>query len=61
MSGLSDPPTIGAISIGCALGYLDFRYPDLDWRDGRPSCTEWFALFDERPSMAATRPAEHAA
>ncbi|MCS0494325.1 glutathione S-transferase [Ancylobacter sp. MQZ15Z-1] len=58
---LDAPPTIGAIAIGCALGYLDFRYADLDWRQGRPAAAAWFAAFDERPSMAATRPREHVA
>jgi len=54
-------PTIGVITIGCALGYLDFRYPELSWRDGRPRAADWFSAFDERPSMAATRPFERAA
>lgn len=47
---------IGAISYGCALGWLDFRFPDLDWRDGRDGLAEWQADFDRRPAMVATRP-----
>ncbi|MFC3674250.1 glutathione S-transferase family protein [Ferrovibrio xuzhouensis] len=53
---LSEPPTIGEISIGCALGYLDFRNPDEGWRAGHPDLARWFAVFDARPAMQATRP-----
>ncbi|MBS9478701.1 glutathione S-transferase [Ancylobacter radicis] len=52
---------IGLITLGCALGYLDFRYADLGWREGRPAAAQWFAAFDERPAMAATRPRERVA
>ncbi len=52
---------IGLITLGCALGYLDFRYADLQWREGRPATAEWFAAFDARPAMAATRPRERTA
>jgi len=52
----SDPPTIGEIAAGCALGYLDFRYADLNWRDGHPRLAGWFAKFSQYPSMAATAP-----
>ena len=30
------PDTIGEITIGCALGYLDFRYANEPWRPGHP-------------------------
>lgn len=46
---------IGAITYACLLSYLDLRFPALSWRDGRPETAAWFARFDERPSMAATR------
>jgi glutathione S-transferase len=48
--------TIGVISVGCALGYLDFRNPDLDWRKNRPKLADWYEEFAARPSMAATKP-----
>lgn len=57
MSHLAGPLDAGQISVGCALGYLDFRHPDREWRKGRPALDDWFAVFSERPSMAATRPA----
>lgn len=46
----------GLIAIGCALGYLDFRFPDPGWRDGRPALAGWFQTFSERPSMVTTSP-----
>jgi glutathione S-transferase len=58
---LDDTLTIGTISMGCALGYLDFRFAELDWRKRCPQAALWFADFDTRPSMAATRPRERVA
>jgi glutathione S-transferase len=49
---------IGTITIGCALGYLDFRYAADDWRAGRPKLAGWFETFGKRPSMATTGPKE---
>jgi glutathione S-transferase len=49
---------IGTITTGCALGYLDFRYGDEDWRATRPKLAAWFEWFGKRPSMARTAPAE---
>jgi glutathione S-transferase len=49
-------PSLSEIAVACALGYLDFRFPEEAWRDGRPRLAAFAAGFDERPSMAATRP-----
>jgi glutathione S-transferase len=45
---------IGHIAVGCCLSYLDFRFPDLGWRDGRPALTTWHESFSARPSAQAT-------
>ncbi len=55
-AGLDDRLDIGTITLGCALGYLDFRYADLDWRARHPQAAAWFARFGARPSMQATAP-----
>jgi len=47
---------IGAISIACALGYLDFRYASEGWRASRPRLTAWAREIDQRPSLLATVP-----
>lgn len=52
---LDDPKDIGAIAAACACGYADFRYPDLNWRAGRPGLAAFFQAYDRRPSMQATR------
>lgn len=54
---LQDPPTIGEISIACAIGYVEFRLPELDWKTSRPRLAAWYAGFAQRPSMQATIPA----
>ncbi|MFT8246137.1 glutathione S-transferase N-terminal domain-containing protein [Roseomonas sp. BN140053] len=46
---------IGAVAAACALGYLDFRWPERDWRHGRDGLARWAAVVAARPSMAATR------
>ena len=48
--------TIGEIAAGCALGYLDFRFPGEDWRAAHPALGAWYAGIAERPSFVATRP-----
>ena len=55
---LGDTVDIGTIAIGCALGYLDFRYADEGWRETRRGLEAWFEGFAARPSMARTAPAE---
>lgn len=50
----NDPPLIGEIAVGCALGYIEFRMPELDWKRGRPRLAAWYAQFCEYPAMKAT-------
>ncbi|AQZ31835.1 glutathione S-transferase [Pseudomonas sp. LPH1] len=52
----SEPDDIGLITIGCALGYLDFRFAEFDWRSEHPATAKWFAEFEQHPAMLATRP-----
>lgn len=53
---LEGPLNAGQIAIGCALGYLDLRHGDRNWRDGRDILATWDAGFAARPSMAVTKP-----
>ncbi|MFQ6018355.1 MAG: glutathione S-transferase N-terminal domain-containing protein [Kiloniellaceae bacterium] len=53
---LDGPLTIGQITVGCALGYLDFRFADEDWRGTRPKLAAWYETFARRPSMRETVP-----
>jgi glutathione S-transferase len=57
---LSGPLTIGQIAIGCALGYLDFRFPGEDWRGRHRRLAGWFDDFARRKSMQQTIPRDPA-
>lgn len=48
--------TIGQITLGCALGYLDFRFSSDGWRDNQPLLAKWYSSFAERTSMQITQP-----
>ena len=56
----ADPPTdhmdIGTVAIACALGYLDLRFADEDWRTGAPKLAAWFERMAARPEIASTKP-----
>jgi glutathione S-transferase len=56
MSHLQGPLDMGQIGVACALGYLDFRHGDKDWRPGRDALAGWYAAFSARPSMVDTAP-----
>ncbi|WP_339477271.1 MULTISPECIES: glutathione S-transferase [unclassified Pseudomonas] len=47
---------VASISVACALGYLDLRHPDLEWREANPQLAQWFAEVSVRPSMVETVP-----
>jgi len=47
---------IAAITLGCALSYLDIRMPHLEWRKDRGHLAAWHAIFSARESMQATEP-----
>jgi glutathione S-transferase len=53
---LNDPLNIGQIAVAAALGYLDFRHADRNWRDGHKALATWYEGFADRPSMQATNP-----
>lgn len=53
---LAGAPDIGQVALGCALGYVDYRLGERNWRQGRPGLAEWAARFATLPSMAATAP-----
>ena len=55
---LLDRITIGHITIGCMLGWLDLRFSDEDWRPDRPALRDWNENFSARLSMTSTVPEE---
>jgi len=47
---------VGTIAVGCALGYLDFRFADRRWRDARPALAAWYEKTAQRESFKKTVP-----
>ena len=47
---------IGHIGVACALGYLDFRFPDWEWRSGHARLAAWYQGISRRPSVSETVP-----
>ena len=43
--GFDNRITMAQIAFGAALGYLDFRFADLEWRTARPALTAWYEAF----------------
>lgn len=47
----------GQIALRAAIGYLDLRFSDSDWRRGRAKLARWVKRFDERfPELVALIP-----
>ena len=61
--GLGDKPwcfgthfSLADIAAGCALGYLDFRFPAIDWRSRHPNLTRLHDKLATRQSFIDTAP-----
>jgi glutathione S-transferase len=61
--GLGDKPfcagvhlTLADVAVGCALGYLDFRLPNVDWRGKHPQLGKLYDKLMLRPSFMETAP-----
>ena len=48
--------TLADVAVGCTLGWLSFRFPDIDWRDTYPNLARLFDKLSERPSFKDTVP-----
>ena len=48
--------TLADIATGCALGYLDLRNPELDWRREYPNLARLTEKLAKRPSFQETAP-----
>lgn len=52
------PFSIGHITVGCALGYLDYRFAAFGWHDKAPRLADWYAEVRVRPSFQHTEPVD---
>ncbi len=48
--------SLSDIAVGCALGYLDFRFPEIDWRASYANLARLSEKLNARPSFMDTRP-----
>ena len=62
--GLGDKPfcagihmSLADIAVGCALGYLDFRFEQIDWRTPYPNLTKLYEKLVQRQSFIDSKPA----
>ena len=62
-TGLADKPycsgihmSLSDIAAGCALGYLDFRFPQINWRT-HTNLSKLYDKLSARPSFIDTQPA----
>lgn len=62
-SGLGDRPwctgihfTLADVAVGCALAYLDFRFPNIAWREQYPNLVAFQEKIEKRQSFIDTAP-----
>lgn len=48
--------TLADVAVGCALGWIAFRFPEIDWRNNHPNLARLFDKLSERPSFKDTVP-----
>jgi len=48
--------TLADITAGAALGYIEFRYPDVSWRRQHPNLESFYTRLMQRASFQATVP-----
>lgn len=48
--------TLADIAVGVALGYLDFRFPQIDWREPYPNLARLYEKLAQRQSFIDTAP-----
>lgn len=46
---------LGTIAVGCAIGWIAFRLPNIDWRVERPKLAGWLDQLDQRKSFHDTQ------
>ena len=49
--------SLADIAVGCALGYLDFRFAEIDWRSGYPNLAKLQEKLMQRQSFIDSKPA----
>ena len=53
---LGNSMTLADVACGCMLGYLDFRFSEIDWRSAHPNLAKLADKLATRPSFVETVP-----
>jgi glutathione S-transferase len=48
--------SLSDVAVGCALGYLDFRFPVIDWRSSYPNLARLAEKLNQRQSFIDSKP-----
>jgi len=48
--------SLADVAVGCCLGWLSFRFPEIDWRGAHPNLGKLFDKLSERASFKDTIP-----
>jgi glutathione S-transferase len=48
--------SLADIAVGCAVAYLDFRFPEMNWREPHPHLAALYEKLAQRPSFQETQP-----
>jgi glutathione S-transferase len=56
LSSLGARPDLSQLALACSLGYVDFRFPELNWPTRAPRVSAWYQKIVTRPSLATTDP-----
>lgn len=51
-----DAYSLADVAVGGALGYLDFRFPEINWREAHPNLAQHWEKLSKRPSFQNTVP-----
>lgn len=58
-TAMAQPPaceSLAGLTLAIAVDYLDFRFPESAWREGRPGLLALYQAWAQRPSFTATAP-----
>ena len=53
---LGNSMTLADVACGCTLGYLEFRFPEIDWRNAHPNLAKLYDKLMTRASFKETVP-----
>jgi glutathione S-transferase len=56
LNTLPEGTTLGHFALAVPLGYIDYRHPDVAWRNSRAELAAWYEQMCTRQSVSATAP-----